>query len=59
MGAHLLGEHSAELIHVGQTFIALGGTVDSIIDQVFAFPTLAESYKYAAYDALGKLNELG
>lgn len=58
VGAHLIGERSSELVHIGQALIALGGTVDSIIDQVFSYPTLAESYKYAAYDALGKLNEI-
>jgi NAD(P) transhydrogenase len=33
----------------------LGGTVDTFIDMVFNFPSLADSYKYAAYDCLGKL----
>ncbi len=32
-----------------------GGTIDVFIDSVFNFPTLAEIYKYAAYDGLGRL----
>ncbi len=32
-----------------------GGTVDVLIDMVFNFPTLSESFKYAAYDVLGAL----
>jgi NAD(P) transhydrogenase len=56
VGAHHVGDHSAELIHIGLSMITLGGTVDSIIATVFGYPTLAESYKYAAYDALGKLD---
>ena len=35
--------------------IALGGTVDYLIDTVFNYPTLAESYKVAALDAKNKL----
>jgi NAD(P) transhydrogenase len=31
------------------------GTIDVFIDSVFNFPTLAELYKYAAYDGLGRL----
>ena len=33
----------------------LGGTVDTFIDACFNYPTFSELYKYAAYDALGKL----
>jgi NAD(P) transhydrogenase len=56
LGAHIIGEHAAELIHTGQSMVMLGGTVDTIIETVFSYPTLSESYKYAAYDALAKMN---
>jgi NAD(P) transhydrogenase len=36
--------------------ITLGGTVSTLIEMVFNYPTLSECFKYAAYDALGKLN---
>jgi NAD(P) transhydrogenase len=32
-----------------------GGSIDVFIDSIFNFPTLAELYKYAAYDGLGRL----
>ena len=35
--------------------IGLGGTVDYLVDTVFNYPTLAESYKVAALDARNKL----
>ena len=35
--------------------IALGGTVDYLVDTVFNYPTLAESYKVAALDARDRL----
>jgi NAD(P) transhydrogenase len=35
--------------------IILGGKVETFIEMVFNHPTLGESYKYAAYDALARL----
>ena len=55
IGVHVIGERASELVHIGQTAIYLGGTVDLFIDMVFNYPTLADSYKYAAYDCLIKL----
>ncbi len=52
IGCHCLGDRASELVHIGQTAIALGGTVDTFIELVFNFPTLSETFKYAAYDAL-------
>ena len=49
---------ATELVHIGQTVMGLGGTVDYLIDQVFNYPTLAESYKVAALDATNKLRAL-
>ena len=55
IGVHVIGERATELVHIGQTAIHLGGTVDAFIDMVFNYPTLADAYKYAAYDCLAAL----
>jgi NAD(P) transhydrogenase len=55
IGCHVIGERASELVHVGQAVITLDGTVDTFIQMVFNHPTLGETFKYAAYDALGKL----
>ena len=55
LGVHILGERATELIHVGQAVLSFGGTIDWFIQNVFNYPTLTESYKYAAYDGLGRL----
>ena len=55
IGCHVVGERASELIHTGQAVMHLGGTVDTFIEMVFNYPTLTESFKYAAYDALAKL----
>jgi NAD(P) transhydrogenase len=35
-----------------------GGNVDYLVDTVFNYPTLAESYKVAALDAMNKVRAL-
>jgi NAD(P) transhydrogenase len=55
LGVHIIGERATELVHIGQAVLHLGGGIDDFIAQVFNFPTLAEMYKYAAYDGLGRL----
>jgi NAD(P) transhydrogenase len=55
VGCHCIGDRASELVHMGQLMIALGGTVDTLIETVFNYPTLSELFKYAAYDALGAL----
>src|SRR5574341_1516529 len=55
LGVHIVGEQASELVHVGQGCLHFGGTIDYFIQAVFNHPTLAEAYKYAAYDGLGNL----
>jgi NAD(P) transhydrogenase len=55
LGVHIIGDRATELIHIGQMVMSTNGTIDVFIDSVFNFPTLAELYKYAAYDGLGRL----
>ena len=53
LGVHIIGEGAAELVHIGQAVMTLGGTMDYFIDTVFNYPTLAECYKVAAFNGLG------
>jgi NAD(P) transhydrogenase len=55
LGVHIVGEMASELVHVGQGCLHFAGTIDYFIQAVFNYPTLAEAYKYAAYDGLGNL----
>ena len=54
IGCHCIGDRASELVHIGQSVLMLGGSVETFIEMVFNYPTLSELYKYAAYDALGK-----
>ena len=42
-------------IHIGQLLMTTAGTVEVLVDTVFNYPTLAESYKVAALDAMNRL----
>ena len=58
IGCHCVGERASELVHVGHAVMTLHGTVETFIEMVFNYPSLSETYKYAAYDALAKLGPL-
>ena len=55
LGISIIGENATELIHIGMMVLDNGLTIDEFIEQVFNYPTLSETYKYAAYDGLGNL----
>jgi NAD(P) transhydrogenase len=55
LGVHVIGTGATEVVHIGQAAMGLGGTVDYLVNTVFNYPTLAESYKVAALDAMNKL----
>jgi len=55
LGVSIIGENATELIHVGLIVLDRGLPIDEFIEQVFNYPTLSETYKYAAYDGLGNL----
>ena len=55
LGVHIIGEMASELIHIGAHVMAEAGSLDAFIEAVYNYPTLSDSYKYAAYDGMGKI----
>lgn len=55
LGVHIVGDNAAELIHIGQAVMTLGGDVRYFISSVFNYPTLAEAYKNAAFHAVNQI----
>ena len=53
IGAHIVGDVAAEMIHVAQAVLHAGGTIDYFVHSTFNVPTWTDAYKYAAFDALG------
>lgn len=58
LGVHVFGTGATEIIHIGQAVMGCDGTVDYLVDAVFNYPTLAESYKVAALDAMNKMRDI-
>jgi NAD(P) transhydrogenase len=59
LGVHIVGEGATELIHIGQAVIGLEGSIDTFVNTVVNYPTLAECYKVAALNGLNRLNYSG
>ncbi|MBC7385007.1 MAG: Si-specific NAD(P)(+) transhydrogenase [Cryobacterium sp.] len=55
LGVHIIGDNAADLIHIGQAVMAFGGDVTYFMNSVFNYPTLAEAYKTAAFNAVNVL----
>jgi NAD(P) transhydrogenase len=58
LGVHVIGSGATELIHIGQTAMALGGKADYFSQNVFNYPTLAEAYRVAALNGLNKIRNI-
>jgi NAD(P) transhydrogenase len=54
LGVHMIGEQATELIHIGLTGLLANAGAELFIQSCYNYPTLAEMYKYAAYDAMGR-----
>jgi hypothetical protein len=54
LGVQIIGEGATELIHIGQMALQHAATVDSFVETIFNYPTLAETYRVAALDIVGQ-----
>jgi NAD(P) transhydrogenase len=52
LGVHVVGENATELVHLGQLALLAQLNVDTFVDSIFNFPTLAEAYRVAALDVV-------
>lgn len=55
LGVHAIGTGATELIHIGQTVMAAGMSIDYFVESIFNYPTLAECYKVAALDGINRV----
>ncbi|MCC7398395.1 MAG: Si-specific NAD(P)(+) transhydrogenase [Planctomycetes bacterium] len=55
LGCQIVGEGATELVHLAQMAMMTGSDVSMFVERIFNFPTLAEGYRVAAFDALEKL----
>jgi NAD(P) transhydrogenase len=55
-GVHVMGDHACELIAAGLVAMTLGATRSTFIDTCFNYPSLSDLYKYAAFDAMDRMD---
>jgi NAD(P) transhydrogenase len=55
LGIHIVGEDAANLVHIGLAFMLKDGVANDLINMIFNYPTLAEAYRIAAFNALNKI----
>ncbi|CEA05519.1 soluble pyridine nucleotide transhydrogenase [Pseudomonas saudimassiliensis] len=58
LGIHCFGDQASEIVHIGQAIMSQEGEANTIkyfVNTTFNFPTMAEAYRVAALDGLGRL----
>lgn len=55
LGVHIIGDHATDLVHIGQTVMAFGGSIEFFINNVFNYPTYSECYRVAALNGVNRL----
>lgn len=55
-GVHVMGTNATDLVHIGQMGLLQGADVNTFIENIFNFPTYAESYRVAAIHAAACLD---
>lgn len=58
LAVHCVGESAAQLIHIAETVMSFDGTIDSLRDDIFNFPTIAKCYKAAALNGLNRFTNI-
>lgn len=59
LGIHCFGDQAAEIVHIGQAIMAQPGSANTLmyfINTTFNYPTMAEAYRVAALNGLGRLS---
>lgn len=59
LGVHIVGEHAADMIHLGQAVMAFDGNIKYFIERVLNYPTYSEAYKIAAFNGLNRVHKSG
>jgi len=52
LGAHVIGEHATEVVHIALIVMVAGQGADLLYETCFNYPTLGDLYKQATYSAM-------
>ncbi len=55
LGVHIIGPRAMEMIHLGQSVLFYGGTINYFMNSVFNYPTLDQAYQVAAFNGINRM----
>lgn len=55
LGVHIVGDGACNLVHIGLAFMLKEAQAQEFVTMIFNYPTLAEAYRVAAFNALNKI----
>lgn len=58
-GVHIIGDQACNLLHLGQSVMALDGDIRYFIQNVMNYPTLSEAYRRAAFNGVNRVYKAG
>lgn len=59
LGVHIIGNHAGDLVHLGQSIMAMDGTIKYFIENVLNYPTYGEAYRIAAFNGVNRVYKAG
>lgn len=59
LGVHIIGNHAADLIHLGQSVMMHDGDINYFIDNVLNYPSFGEAYRIAAFNGVNRVYKAG
>ncbi|MFU8813315.1 MAG: Si-specific NAD(P)(+) transhydrogenase [Balneolaceae bacterium] len=59
LGIHIIGDHAADLIHLGQSVMMLKGDIQYFIKHVLSYPSFGEAYRIAAFNGVNRVYKAG
>jgi NAD(P) transhydrogenase len=59
LGVHIIGSHATDLVHLGQSIMARGGSIKYFIENVLNYPTYSEAYRIAAFNGVNRVYKAG
>lgn len=59
LGVHIIGEHSADLVHLGQSVMSNGGNIRYFMEHVLNYPSYSEAYRIAAFNGINRVYQAG
>jgi NAD(P) transhydrogenase len=59
LGVHAFGDHSTDLIHLGQSVMSQNGSIKYFIENVLNYPTYSEAYRIAAFNGVNRVYKAG